>query len=926
MSFSVETYEITKRKGNNNSDISQNILNRIEDLENNQMNIFNEYYCDFSDDKFIDLYKSTIINTAQGIIPKQYINKWFDNLNNDDIVDWDKSKFISMQNKALKLDSPTTAYGELYTLPIPLTKYKGFKFNANVNIPVHQTLEGKELFYKGNLWFVQGTDNYGRVWMFTANSYDEPKVSTVRLCIYNKDMTIYKETFIAGNNFFGTGVWYPLNGAANITFSEENICVLGLPCMNYTQNGVYCNAGLESANIQATTINVITLVDENGNASAKYIYNSGEHNTNNNSYTRLARVSNKCRIIVNKNRVIYYAPLNAYYKGGSNDSSPNQKNTIISLAPTNTTQGIDRVNLTMGENITQWKIIGDSDQYASSSGFWCNRYNTDFFNIGDSIYSFCTSNMSVNVASTFTNMFLVELKPSLTTNSLSIINSYQFDIASSCTTLMYGGANGIYYSKKYNYLYVFYNNTYSNSLYIYRYNVDWTSKTTANNNSNNYVSGNTIKLTNFKTASIRLKNTTYDSNFQKHFFDKLKVYENDDVLHLMYGENDAATTKRNLMYLCINHDMDVVGTETILYDPNDTNFDFVNFDMIQTEGVEKIIYTCGNKDNFSTSTAPNQNKMYSPSQMTLTKSSIKWYYANNKDLQWKAINPGDQVTLPDLADDIRLKAVLESATRSNSSPEIKSLSVETWDNDFGESRKSEYYSNRIASVENDGKAVITADYDLNDGVIDWFISFNGGITFAPTELGVEFAYTHISAPDFRIKAEMYVKDNASRLPVIRSYTVKSNHIVLHSDLEEIQINLMKTNFKIDTYTNASKNGLFKMSIDTFSDKNNIDDSKSDYLWYGTLGSVGGNYIQIKPELINNNVKTILLTTDESLDDSYPNSHINYFVSVDGGITFIPIVPDIKQQVTNTNSKSSNVIFKAVFYDNAKLSAWGWAWN
>jgi hypothetical protein len=69
-----------------------------------------------------------------------------------------------------------------------------------------------------------------------------------------------------------------------------------------------------------------------------------------------------------------------------------------------------------------------------------------------------------------------------------------------------------------------------------------------------------------------------------------------------------------------------------------------------------------------------------------------------------------------------------------------------------------------------------------------------------------------------------------------------------------------------------------------------------------------------------------LTTDEIIDKTKTNSHIEYEVSIDGGVTFKQINPNIKLQLNNTSSTQSTLVLKAIFYDNAQLSAWGWAWD
>jgi hypothetical protein len=396
---------------------------------------------------------------------------------------------------------------------------------------------------------------------------------------------------------------------------------------------------------------------------------------------------------------------------------------------------------------------------------------------------------------------------------------------------------------------------------------------------------------------------------------------------LIFGSNNAITpARRQITYISMDFDLNIVQPETQMHINDGSPVEnVVAFDMIITDNYKQVIYSRGNKDDFVDTTALANNVIYKD-RITNVASSIQFYYATDTDLIWRTVNPGDQKILTKPANDIRLRAVLQSSAVFNSSPVIHGLDIESWNNNNQTSRQSEYQSPRLDAMQNEGKAVLTADQDQGNGQIDWYVSFNGGVTWTPVTLNSEFLYNYTTTPDFRVRAVLSVTDNATKPPIVHSYTLKTSHMVMHSDLEEIQINLMKTNFKIDTYTKASKNGLLKMTIDTFSSDSAIDVANSDYYYYPMTGTVGGNYLRTKPEMIQGGVLTLLLTTDEVLDSTKTNSRILYEVSVDGGVTFKSIIPNTKLQLNNTNTTSDSLVLKAIFYDNAQLNAWGWAWD
>lgn len=924
--FNVETYQMAKQEAlGNESGGTYDILNRIQRLENNQNSIFNEFLCDFHDNKYTDTYLTTTIVTPDGIIARQYKEAWHDNLTYDDCIDWDKSKFIAYTSNSIKLDTPATAYGEFYSLPIDLSAgYVGFKFNADVEVPIIETLLGRETLKQGHLWFAQGTDNYGRVWLFRADTY-KFEASPVYLTIYNQDMTINREFTIPGVNFFGPVTtmsqygYSPVHNCATITFSEENLCIVGMALINATKDGIMYEPWTADANNISNIKNLVTFVDENGNSAVKYNYiqtlsaYNYYHTYGHNYYHSSNQGFEPCKLSIQKNKIVFItAPTARLF--GLQTYDTNKLGKVI-ITPATGVLSDANVAVTVGSLYGSYYEL--SDTYINN---WATRYSTNSFKIGDSTYFFMTDYVAYNGSTPITRMFLAELNANdlASANTFDIDRQYKLNGTMTYPLYNFGGANGLYYCEKYNYLYVFSNYSGSSVLNITRFTVDWTSK-----NSTSL----TINLTSPKTTSVTLQNTTYPgAAFNEYYNQKLKVYEDDKLLNLVFGINNIVNGKREIDFISIDYNLNIVQPATQIHISDGTPVDqIVAFDMIQVGDSKTLIYSRGNRDDFVDATATVNSGIYTNTMQQIA-SQIDFYYATDTDLLWKPVNIGDTKVLSAPANDIRIRAVLQSSAIYDSSPVINSLSIESWDNDNQISRQSEYYSTTLSVMQNEGKGVLTANQEINEGSIDWYISFNGGVTWTLTQLNEEFVYNYTQTPDFRVKAVLSVTDSAINVPIVHSYTLKTSHMVLHSDLEEIQINLMKTNFKIDTYTKSSKNGLLKMTIDTFSNDTSIDTTKSDYLYYSTTGTVGGNYIITKPEVIEDGILTLLLTTDEVIDDTMPNSKILYEVSIDGGVTFKPITPNTKLQLNNTNSSSDTLVLKAIFYDNARLNAWGWAWD
>ncbi len=929
--FNVETYEIFKKKNSTANEANyDNLSNRVTVLENNLMSINSTFTYDFSDEAYIDLYKSTVIMTSDGIIPKQYLNTTFINFNeNDDYVDYDNSADIKWYQNHIALDDTSQLTGTLRLFPIKVDSAVGMKFDCDYkNKDIISAISPQDIIDR-NLWFVSEVDNYGRLWILSSEQFSYGATNKVHMVIYNTDMSVYKSYDLKNSDIFhptDTTAVYPIMGASDLKFTDENIAVLVTRMTPNARNGQHGTAW-------DYPIDKAVLINENGQVKSLG-YWAGYFLYNNGGYGQASTIAGGQKPIITFQDDYIFISSGSYYYGyyyingyGANGCTQQNKNLIAFKKTGSLAVDLNNIDLVKQEYSQQpatGTLYIPSTTIQCTAGFSSNGFvKNNYFN------EFVLGRRCVDANST--TAALSEIY------SLQVgvdYNNHLFNCESSTTTYNYipikgttnpaviignPAANAMYYSKTNDRLYLISNFLNSKVLNLNAYTVDWTSRKSGNLTVSNVIN----KTINLETCSHTLDiaaATIPDIN--KNSWNKFaEVIEFDNQLHLFYMAPVSDTfTRLCLKYIAFDMDLNQTIEETILWQQQSDTAMLQKFDIRAFNGELLVLYSLGNWTDYTVNNA--NSKIYSIRIGKVT-SDIKFYYLDDVKRIWTNVNSGDEVQFSGPVSEITIKAVLESETY-DCSPTISNMTIEAWNNDNGASRQSEYYSKRIEEVQDDGKGVLSADYEENDGVIDWFVSYDGGENYNKINLNEEFVFTHLDAPDFRVKAVMSVTDNAKKLPIIHSYTLKTNYLVLHSDLEEIQINLMKTNFKIDTYTKASKNGLVKMTIDTLSDAAFIDETNSSYTYYNSYGYAGGNYIQTKPEEVSEKVKSILLSVDEIFENA--DDKILYYASADGGVTFKEIKANVKTQLVNTNSEKDTLVMKAVFYGGAKLNSWGWAWD
>lgn len=924
--FNVETYQLTKQEGSGTGGVSQDVLDRIAMLEANQMNIYGSFTYDFQSEKYTDLYKSTTLKVSNGIIPRQHINSIYLGIDNDDIVDYDNSDGIKWINGSITLDNTSNLSGIFTSFPINLNKAIGAKFNFDYTNKITTSgTDTKELVQK-NLWFISATDKLGRLWMISSEQFSTGATNKAHVVIYNTDNTIYKSFDLANSVLFGqvdTTAAYPIFGASAMKFTEENVAVIVTRTHVATRNG----GNVEWVDV-SSFIDKVVLLNEAAQYNVLGAY-TGYYNNNGGLWSYSG--SSPADIKINANMLFVFFGSYSAMMDSNNGYLDSRYRNIAAY----------KINGSLATSLTNIELIKQlfRSTFPRTAGNEPGNYKyTAFRNSNfvykpdgkDFYYTFGQSKDYVFDSNYINQIYSLQLgintvdKVFNSEASLTDLNCVPLNaLTNKIVIYNHPGFNGMFYASN-GKLYVFGNDITTKAVLLNCYLPDWTSRTTGKLTVNNTIS----KTLNLQTCSFNIPAVAGYMPLSSYpnrntFNNYMKIIEFDNKIHLFYMAPVSDTVRRLcLKYMAFDYDLNQVIEETILWQQSSDTVRFNDFNINVFNN--DILVTCsiGNPNDFTV--ANTASKIYSI-RISKVSSSITFQYLDNVEKTWRNVSDGQQVSFIGAVDNITLRATLTSQTY-NSSLALKSVSIETWDNSGETSRQSEYYSTQIESVQNDGKGVLTANYELNGGAINWYISFDGGANYVATNLEEEFVYNQLEAPDFRIKAVMSVTDDAVVVPIIHSYTLKTSHVVLHSDLEEVQINLMKTNFKIDTYTNASKNGLLKMTIDTLSNSDSIDAANSSYTYYNPTGSAGGNYIQTNAELVSGGIKTLLLTTEEKLDATQTDSKILYYVSIDGGVTFKSIIPNVKLQISNTNSTADNLVMKAVFYNGAQLTSWGWAWN
>lgn len=901
MALNVETYQHSKKNsgGGNGNGSSQEILDRLDKLENSQNHLFNEFHENFDRTSYIDEYRTTAIVTTDGVIARQFRKNLKETLDNDLMVDWTNTIDLIIEQGYAKI-----AYNNLNSATL-VTKYfdtpnmKGFRFDfVEKHFRVPSAGKPTEITPEANIWFTSGVDNAGRVWVIDSRCDVLLNANKFYVTIYDKDMAVliprkelsYDFSDIAKAN----SLYLTLNG--EITFDEVNNAIFSFAA---TYAGRTTPIGVYDTNSNYIQMALMS-VDRNGD-NPKNMAQRVFSTSSNSSYFRGLNIPFMYKPELVGGKLIFQWIRNSYhyvyYANGHNVEWDYANIYSYNIESRELTElkgigGTER--FTRYDNGSNWKLMA-----ICPSVFINDERNGMLkeFTLGDYY-----SNSPIG-------FFLREYNYKSSANEVNEVKLLAYnhaDILNKTTNGYFGGrVNGMYYSKEKSKMYFFRPDTAADThtkFTIFVFGLD-------------IVTG----AMTFETSSVIDMKTNATSLYYSLINSNLKVIEVQGDLHLLFLGKDPNTLSNSLKYMCIGSDLQIKIAPTLVHCSNKVNGDVYSYNLHHTGSKLIFIYNETGEVNAKVGACVRK------ATLELENTSISYEYFNELDAKWYAITPNQNIELVNPLNRVKLKANLNSPT-GVASPELHQINLQYWSNENESVTKSEFHSKRIPGIENSGRAVLTTNHLVNDGVIRYFVSYDAGNTFVEIIPGQEFNYNVIETPDFRVKIELYVKNGSDLPPKVIDYTITSNHVVMHSDLERVQINLIKTNFKIDTLTKASTNGLNKMVIDTFNDVSLINPDKSDFIHTAATGEVSGNYIQTNPIKTNGIIKYILLTSDEVLSADNPNCKVEYFVSADKGTTFTTVTEGVKTKINTQNATDDFIEIRAVMYEGAKISAIGWAWD
>lgn len=846
------------KKGNSPETNYSELEERVSALERQQTNICSEKNFDFLEEEYTDEYNTSVIFTQEGIVPKQYKNNLFMNFHNND-------EYIDYDEST---NISWNKKGLVYSAD-DITAAEAITFPLKVDNVTGLKLSSSYFTPTAISGTIEKELTTGS--LFTATGVDK----NGRLWVFTKPgytnlstekilLTIYNKDMTVYktheyDNVFAKATQTIRFDGITVNFNDENVCFL---------------TALTSLPDNYHMFN-ICIVNE---SDFKLVFES-----NYTQYEETRAYSILKPSVFIDNNIIFITSNNF---SSAVRQSVSTKDIIIHYS-----------------SMTDFSVIYQRLLVSSAgNGIYSSCHKSNIFKKDDAYYYFSpksnvitTGDISINNIRLY-EFIVYDNKKNASMKEITITGTNE---------VLYFPRNSLNGMQYYNgYLYTFYNSVNSQKLIVKKFKVD-------------IQKSNSCTLSKIKEAEILLSAcTSVDDNYGFEYADGANFILEKGILNIFYSarKTDIDTTQC-IKYLAIDEDLTVVTEEEKLYE---ASVNKIWYDCCKFNDCLTVIPKLNVDNNYKTDDTSSKSYLVKISQTTPT---VQYYYLDNVNRIWTYIPLDSEITFDSQVSEIKIKMIMKSDTYKNS-PVIKTLNVQTWNNDGSTSRQSVYYTKQIKNIKSNGKGIITSEQETNDGTIDWFITFDGGKTYTPIEPGDTFTYNNLT--DFRIKIVLSVTDNAKILPIVHNFTLKTSYIALKSDIETIQINIMKTNFKIDTYTNAAKNGLLKMSIDTFASNNFIDSEKSDYIFYSAYGYVGGNYIQTKPEYIDTSSISLLLTIDEILQSS--EDKILYYASLDNGTTFIEITPNAKTLITNNNSENSKLILRAVFYGNAKLNAWGWAWD
>lgn len=233
-------------------------------------------------------------------------------------------------------------------------------------------------------------------------------------------------------------------------------------------------------------------------------------------------------------------------------------------------------------------------------------------------------------------------------------------------------------------------------------------------------------------------------------------------------------------------------------------------------------------------------------------------------LTWLPVTLGNYSVFSNPVNNVRVRFKLISpVTTTWGSPEVSQYQITDIANSL-EEKVATFVSSKLPSLSTVANIILTVDQQLNNGTTQWFASNDGGANWYPVGIGQRYTFPNRLNGDLRIKVIITSPVGEPTSPIVKGYTVITGNTVMGVDLEEIEANIAKTNFRFAALLNISKYSLKNMFIDTFADSSGIDSVKTNgvHVSQGSLLLVSAG-VNVAPKLLSNTSNPPVIVTESS---------------------------------------------------------------
>ena len=323
--------------------------------------------------------------------------------------------------------------------------------------------------------------------------------------------------------------------------------------------------------------------------------------------------------------------------------------------------------------------------------------------------------------------------------------------------------------------------------------------------------------------------------------------------------------------------------------------------------------------------------------------SVAKYFLSNDNSTWIEAKPGQTVNFPTVGNNIRLRAEWWAPDKGVS-PVLRSYSIDEWNTTAGEV-KATLITKQLPSTAPVTRATLNPNFAKRQGTVDYFLSNDGGENWTKVLPGEALDFVNTNSSDLRMKAVITVPAASHLSPVIFDYALTSTSLPSNRKVTNLEVNLMKMNFKLLAMQASTRYGMKNMIVDDFQDTEGIDETKSSgYEFDNTLKLVkvapvdpvvtvdeetgeetvevveGTAIVTAIPEITTITPQTFLLVTKDNVN----NGTIVYEVSRDGGQTWRVITPEQDVSLGGIGS-GYEILVRATMTGDATLSAWSYSW-